>query len=228
MGQEKHFKGSQSLTDIVLGMSDGLTVPFALAAGLSSALDNNNLIITAGLAEVVAGSIAMGLGGYLAAKTGAEHYHNERLREAYEIEHMPEAEEQEVDDALVVYGISADTRLRFIEDLKKNKENYIEFMMRFELGLERPNPKQAYKSGIVIGFAYVVGGMIPLLSYWYTETPNEGLMWSSISTGIVLLVFGYFKSKLTGQSPVWGAIRVCLISAVAATAAYLLAKLVGG
>ncbi len=228
MGHEKHFNGSQSLRDIVLGMSDGLTVPFALAAGLSSALSDNNLIITAGVAEVAAGSIAMGLGGYLAAKTSAEHYNNERLREAYEIEHMPEAEEQEVDEALIVYGISEKTRAMFIEDLKQNKENYIEFMMRFELGLERPNPNQAYKSGLVIGGAYIVGGMIPLFSYWHTDTPDEGLMWSSISTGIVLLAFGYFKSKLTGQNPIWGAIRVCLISAVAAGAAYLLAKSLGG
>lgn len=228
MGNEKHFNGSQSLTDIVLGMSDGLTVPFALAAGLSSALHDNNLIITAGLAEVAAGSIAMGLGGYLAAKTSAEHYHNERLRESYEIDHMPDAEEQEVDDALVVYGISESTRKMFIEDLKKDKENYIEFMMRFELGLEKPNPNQAYKSGLIIALAYVGGGMIPLLSYWYTNTPNEGLVWSSVSTGFVLLVFGYFKSKLTGQNPIWGAVRVCLISAVAAGAAYLLAKFFGG
>ncbi len=228
MGHEKHFKGSQSLTDLVLGMSDGLTVPFALAAGLSSALSNNNLIITAGIAEVAAGSIAMGLGGYLAAKTGAEHYDNERLREAYEIEHMPEAEELEVDEALIVYGISAATRKLFIEDLKQDKENYIEFMMRFELGLERPNPNQAYKSGLIIALAYIVGGMIPLLSYWATNTPNEGLIWSSISTGIVLLVFGYFKSRITGQNPILGALRVCLISAVAAGAAYLLAKFFGG
>ena len=228
MGNEKHFNGSQALSDIVLGMSDGLTVPFALAAGLSSALHDNNLIVTAGLAEVAAGSIAMGLGGYLAAKTSAEHYNNERQREAYEIEHMPEAEEQEVDDALVVYGISKDTRLKFIEDLKQNKENYIEFMMRFELGLERPNPNQAYKSGLVIALAYVAGGIIPLVSYWHTRTPNDGLIWSSVSTGVVLLVFGYFKSKLTGQNPIWGAVRVCFISAVAAGAAYLLAKFFGG
>lgn len=228
MGQEKHFSGSQNLTDIVLGMSDGLTVPFALAAGLSSAIHDNHLIITAGLAEVAAGSIAMGLGGYLAAKTSAQHYHHERMRESYEIDHMPEAEEKEVDEALEIYGISRETRILFIEDLKKDKENYIEFMMRFELGLEKPNPNQALKSGFIIALAYVAGGMIPLLSYWYTQTPNEGLMWSCFSTGIVLLLFGYFKSKLIGQNPIMGALRVCLISGVAAGAAYLLAKFFGG
>lgn len=228
MGNEKHFKGSQSLSDIVIGMSDGLTVPFALAAGLSSALNDNDLIVTAGLAEVAAGSIAMGLGGYLAAHTEAEHYKNERIRESYEIDHMPEAEEKEVDEVLLEYGISKHTRDSFINDLKQNKENYIEFMMRFELGLEKPNPNQAYKSGIIIALAYIFGGVIPLLSYNYTKTPDEGLLWSSVTTGFVLLAFGYFKSKVTGQNPIIGSLRVCIISAVAAGAAYMLAKFIGG
>jgi VIT1/CCC1 family predicted Fe2+/Mn2+ transporter len=224
---EKHFKSPQTVTDIVLGMSDGLTVPFALSAGLSSALGDNHLITTAGIAEIVAGCIAMGLGGYLAGKTEAEHYDSELQREYQEVESMPEKEEAEIKEILAEYNISPSVQDTFVKDLQKDKTKYVEFMMRFELGLERPDDNAALKSGIIIGLAYVVGGMIPLSSYFFTSTPYQGLFYSCIITATVLFIFGFIKSKVIGQNPIKGALRVLIVSALAAGAAYYIASLFG-
>lgn len=225
MSTEKHFNSPQTVTDIVLGMSDGLTVPFALSAGLSSALSDNHLITTAGVAEIVAGCIAMGLGGYLAGRTEAEHYESELQREYYEVDHFPEKEAQEVKEILADYGISEHVQQVFVDDLSKDKDKYVDFMMRYELGLEKPDKNAALKSGVLIGLAYIVGGFVPLASYFFTNTPHEGLLYSCIITAVVLFVFGYVKNKIIGQNPIMGAFRVLLVSAVAAGAAYYIAKL---
>lgn len=222
--EEKHLKSSAFITDAVIGMADGLTVPFALAAGLSGAVNSNAIIITAGVAEIVAGSIAMGLGGYLAGKTEVEHYQSELKREYDEVERLPEKEKAEVKEVFANYGISEQSQNIIVEELAKNKDQWVNFMMKFELGLEEPHINRARNSAATIGTSYIIGGMIPLTAYFFTDTPYEGLVVSSVLTIICLFVFGYFKSKVTGQPPLLGAIKVTLIGIAAATAAFLVAK----
>jgi predicted membrane protein (TIGR00267 family) len=192
--KEEHLGSSAFITDIVIGMSDGLTVPFALAAGLSGAVQSNAVVITAGIAEIVAGSIAMGLGGYLAGKTEQEHFQAELQREYHEVENVPE------------------------------KEKWVDFMMKYELGLEKPDVNRARNSAATIGISYIIGGLIPLTAYFFTSTPSEGLLISAMLTVICLFIFGYFKSKVTGQPPVKGAVKVTFIGITAAAAAFLVAK----
>lgn len=223
---EEHFKSSEMVRDIVIGMADGLTVPFALAAGLSGAVDSNAIVITAGVAEIVAGSIAMGLGGYLAAKTEADHYHAELKREYYEVEKLPHKEKEEVQEVLEAYGISEETRVKVAEEMSLNKDKWVDFMMKYELGLEQPDDKRAGKSAANISISYVVGGFIPLTAYFFTSHPHDGLIYSAIITLIALFIFGYFKSKATGQSPLSGAMRTTLIGALAAAAAFGIALLI--
>lgn len=220
---EKHLKSSDLITDIVIGMSDGLTVPFALAAGLSGAVSNNNIIITAGIAEIVAGCIAMGLGGYLAGKTEQEHYQSELKKEYDEVEAIPDKELQEVKDVFATYGISKEGQDMLALELSKDKHKWVDFMMKFELGLEQPNQNRARNSAITIGLSYFVGGLLPLSAYFMTDTPHNGLLLSVIFTTISLFVFGYFKSKVTGQPPFKGALKVTLIGLIAAAAAYFVA-----
>jgi vacuolar iron transporter family protein len=220
---EKHLKSSDFITDIVIGMSDGLTVPFALAAGLSSAVGSNTIIITAGIAEIVAGCIAMGLGGYLAGKTELEHYQSELKREFAEVENIPEKEIQEVKEVFAEYGIDEEGQSLLATQLSKNKTKWVDFMMKFELGLERPNTNRARNSALTIGLAYFVGGLLPLMAYFFTSTPHKGLFVSAIITTLCLFIFGYFKSKITGQPPFKGAIKVTLIGLIAAAAAYFVA-----
>ena len=212
------------LQDIVIGLSDGLTVPFALAAGLSGAVQSSNLVITAGLAEVVAGSIAMGLGGYLAGRTEIEHYASELEREHREVQEVPETERAEVDELLAEMGLSAATRAAAVRELTANPEHWVQFMMKYELGMEKPDPKQAPKSAATISIAYAVGGLIPLSAYFVTDSPAQGLLWSAVITLLCLLVFGYFKSRITGQPPVWGALKMAGIGALAAAAAFFVAR----
>lgn len=221
---EDHLKSSEFISDIVIGMSDGLTVPFALAAGLSGAVDNNSVVITAGVAEIVAGCIAMGLGGYLAGKTEQEHYQNELKREYEEVERVPEREIEEVKEVFAEYGLSPESQSIIALELSKNKDKWVDFMMRFELGLEQPHPNRARNSAITIGLSYIVGGLLPLSAYFFTSKPTDGLILSSIITTLCLFVFGYFKSKVTGQSPIYGALKVTLIGLVAAGAAFGIAK----
>lgn len=226
--QEEHFTGSQVVRDIVIGMSDGLTVPFALAAGLSGAVDSTSIIITAGLAEIVAGSIAMGLGGYLAGKTEIEHYDSELKREYDEVELYPEREKQEVRDVFKEYGLSEQSTERIVEEMAKDKDKWVQFMMRYELGLEKPELNRARQSALTIGVSYIVGGLVPLSPYVFAETTTSGLMYSCVFTGLCLFLFGYLKSKVINQPPLAGAIRITAIGALAAASAYFVAKMIGG
>ncbi|MEO6884504.1 MAG: VIT1/CCC1 transporter family protein [Bacteroidia bacterium] len=225
MHHEKHFKQSNLVRDIVIGMSDGLTVPFALAAGLSGAVHQNSIIITAGIAEICAGSIAMGLGGYLAGQTEIEHYDSELKREYIEIKEFYETEKKEVREIFAEYGLSEQSQHIIVDELAKNEHKWVDFMMRYELGLERPDRERAKKSALNIGVAYIIGGSIPLLGYVFTKTPSVGLLVSSGITLICLLTFGYMKSKLTEQSPLKGALKTTVIGIVAASAAFLIAHL---
>jgi VIT1/CCC1 family predicted Fe2+/Mn2+ transporter len=222
---ESHFQSSDLVTDIVIGMSDGLTVPFALAAGLSGAVHDTHVIVIAGLAEVVAGSIAMGLGGYLAGKTEIDHYNAEEKREVYEVENMPEKEKEEVRVIFANMGMSEATQIQVVEEMARDKAKWVDFMMRYELGLEKPDAHRARKSALNIGISYIVGGLVPLSPYFFLTTPLEGLKWSAAITVLCLFVFGFFKAKVTGQNPWGGAVRVMLIGSVAAAAAFFIAKL---
>ncbi|MFM2375632.1 MAG: hypothetical protein RLZZ165_729 [Bacteroidota bacterium] len=225
---EDHLKSSEFITDIVIGMSDGLTVPFALAAGLSGAVGSNGVILTAGIAEIVAGSIAMGLGGYLAGKTEQEHYASELRREYDEVERLPEREKQEVREIFAEMGLNAQIQETIVEEMVKDKDKWVSFMMKYELGLEPPHVNRARNSALTIGIAYIAGGLIPLLGYILTSTPMQGLLSSAILTVICLFIFGYFKSKITGQHPIQGAFKVTGVGVAAAGVAFLIAKLIGG
>lgn len=224
---EEHFLQSGLIRDVVIGMADGLTVPFALAAGLSGAVDNNAIIITAGLAEICAGSIAMGLGGYLAGRTEIEHYDSELKREHYEVKHFYEKEKEEVREVFAAYGLSPQTQTVIADEMAKDEDKWVNFMMKYELGLDKPDEKRARKSALNIGIAYIIGGIVPLSAYFFTDTPNDGLMYSAMITVVCLFVFGYFKSKYTGQPPVKGALSTTAIGLIAAAAAFFIAKLVG-
>lgn len=223
--EEEHLKSSDALRDIVIGMSDGLTVPFALAAGLSGAVISTGIIVVAGIAEIAAGSIAMGLGGYLAGKTEQDHYNSELKRESEEVERVPETEKEEVRAFFENIGLSRELQTQAVEEIAKDKEKWVDFMMKHELGLERPDPKRATKSALNIGSSYIVGGLVPLSPYFFLDEPIEALKISAIVTLICLFVFGYMKSRFTGVNPVEGAIRVALIGALAAAAAFGVAKL---
>ncbi|WP_131539726.1 VIT1/CCC1 transporter family protein [Pedobacter nototheniae] len=223
---EKHLKSSAFISDIVIGMSDGLTVPFALAAGLSAAVSSNSIIITAGIAEIIAGCIAMGLGGYLAGKTEQEHYESELKREYLEVENVPEKEKEEVKEIFAEYGLDEKAQDLIVDQLSRNKDHWVDFMMKFELGLERPDINRARNSALTIGFSYCVGGMLPLSAYFFTSMPQDGLILSAILTTICLFVFGYFKSRVTGQPPIKGAFKVTAIGLIAAAAAFLIARLI--
>lgn len=223
---EQHLESSDLLRDIVIGMSDGLTVPFALAAGLSGAVNSTSLIIIAGLAEVAAGSIAMGLGGYLAGRTEVDHYNSELRREYDEVERLPEREKEEVREFFEHLGLSAQVQQQAVSELTKDKDRWVDFMMKHELGLEKPDEKRAGKSAFNIGISYVLGGLIPLLPYFFIKDPIEGLKLSAAITLVCLFLFGYFKSKMTGIPPFTGALKVMLIGAVAATAAFAIARFI--
>jgi vacuolar iron transporter family protein len=225
---EQHMRSSDILTDVVIGMSDGLTVPFALAAGLSGAVGQShlNLIWIAGLAEIAAGSIAMGLGGYLAGKTEVDHYNSELKREYDEVERVPDIERNEVKEFFSGLGLSQEVQEKAVEEMTKDKEKWVDFMMKYELGLDKPDPQRAHKSAFNIGFSYVVGGLIPLSPYFFVDDGITGLRISAIITLCCLFVFGYFKSKLTGVNPINGAFRVMIIGALAAGCAFGVARLI--
>lgn len=225
---EKHFTSGAIVRDVVIGMADGLTVPFALAAGLSGAVLSTSIIVTAGLAEIVAGSIAMGLGGYLAGRSEVEHYDNEYRREIYEIDKLLEHEKDEVIEIFESYGLTRAESTPIVDSLATRPTDFADFMMRFELGLEKPDPKRALQSGATIGGAYALGGMIPLMPYILTNEVSEALTWSVVITVIALFVFGYVKGRFTGTKPLKSAAQTCLIGSVAAAAAFFIARLIGG
>lgn len=223
---EQHMQGSEILTDIVIGMSDGLTVPFALAAGLSGAVSQEhlNLIWIAGLAEIAAGSIAMGLGGYLAGKTEVDHYNSELRREYDEVRRLPEREKEEVKEFFSNLGLSEEVQEKAVAEMTRDKDVWVDFMMKYELGLDKPDPRRARKSAFNIGVSYIAGGLIPLSPYFFVHDGLTGLKISSVITLICLFIFGYFKSRITGVNPLAGAIRVMVIGALAAGCAFAVAR----
>ncbi len=222
---ESHLQSSELLRDIVIGMSDGLTVPFALAAGLSGAVDHSNIILIAGIAEIAAGSIAMGLGGYLAGKTEQDHYSSEVKREYEEVENLPHKEIEETKEFFANIGLSKEIQDKATAEISQDKDRWVEFMMKYELGLEKPNPKRATKSALNIGLSYIAGGIIPLSPYFFIDTTTEALQYSVVATLLCLFIFGFFKSKITGINPWSGALKVMLIGALAAGAAFGVARL---
>ncbi|KAL2631193.1 hypothetical protein R1flu_015879 [Riccia fluitans] len=217
---EKHFTAGDFVRDVVIGMSDGLTVPFALAAGLSGAAAPSSIVVTAGLAEVAAGSIAMGLGGYLAAKSDADYYWNERKREEEEIEEVPDTEASEVAEILAKFGLQPEEYWPVVNALRKRPEAWIDFMMRFELGLEKPEPGRALQSALTIAGAYIVGGIIPLFPYMVIPQAIEALKISVGVTLVALLIFGFVKGMFTGTKPLASALQTAVIGAVASAAAF--------
>ncbi len=230
---EPHLESSDVLKDIVIGMSDGLTVPFALAAGMVSAVKNvsidpTKIIILAGIAEIAAGSIAMGLGGYLAGKTESDHYDSELKREYYEVDKLPDIEKAETKQVFAEWGLSEELQEKAVTEIMKDKDRWVNFMMRFELGLAKPDPKRARKSAFNIGASYIVGGLIPLSPYFFVNDAIEGLKLSVAITLICLFIFGYFKSRLTGVNAWGGGVKVMFIGAAAAATAFFIAKLVSG
>lgn len=227
-GGEQHFTASDTVRDLVIGMADGLTVPFALAAGLSGAVAANPLIVTAGLAEIAAGCVAMGLGGYLAARTDAQHYQSERAREEQETRDYPEREKWEVAAILHRYGLRGETLTRATEAIAADRRRWVDFMMRFELDLKEPAAGRAAQSAATIGGAYVVGGMIPLAPYILMAETRPALLLSSALTGTALFAFGWLKAAVTGLPRFGGALQTLAIGGLAAAVAFLVAKAVGG
>jgi VIT1/CCC1 family predicted Fe2+/Mn2+ transporter len=223
---EKHFTASETVRDIVIGMSDGLTVPFALAAGLSGAVSSTNIIITAGLAEIAAGSIAMGLGGYLAARTDAEHYAAEKTREQRETFEMPEEEADEVAEVFRAYGLKENDVDTVVKAIRKDRKKWVDFMLKFELGLDKPDPKRARVSAITIAGSYIIGGLVPLSPYVFFHTARNALIASVFFTLAALLVFGYVKGKFTIKRPFRSAWQTATVGGLAATAAFVIAKLI--
>jgi vacuolar iron transporter family protein len=221
---EKHFTAGDAVRDVVIGMSDGLTVPFALAAGLTGAISQTHLIVTAGFAEIAAGSIAMGLGGYLAARGDAEHYGHEQVREEQEIVTMPEAEAREVREIFQTYGLSAEECATVVESLRKRPKDWVTFMMRFELGLEEPKRNRAWKSALTIAIAYIVGGIIPLSAYLMLSDVHSALRLSVLVTLAALAVFGGIKGRFTGVPIIRSALQTSIIGGLAATAAFGIAR----
>lgn len=223
---ERHFTAGDVVRDVVIGMSDGLTVPFALAAGLSGAVDASAIIVTAGLAEVAAGSIAMGLGGYLAGKSDAEHYASERRREQQEVKEKPGAEVAEVAAIFQSYGLSAEESAPVVRALTQSPDAWVDFMMRFELGLEKPDPGRAARSALTIAGSYVAGGMIPLAPYLVLSSAHQALVISVAVTLLALAVFGYVKGHFTGARPLRSSVQTVVIGSLAAAAAFLIARVI--
>jgi VIT1/CCC1 family predicted Fe2+/Mn2+ transporter len=225
---EHHFTSGNVVRDIVIGMSDGLTVPFALAAGLSGAVaaGSTRIIVIGGLAEIAAGSIAMGLGGYLAARGDAEHYAQERLREEREVVEIPEEEKAEISRIFQSYKVTEQEAAHVVEGLARDPKAWVDFMMKFELGLEEPEPRRAITSAATIAFAYVAGGFIPLSPYMLSGNAIRGLILSATVTLAALGIFGFIKGRYTGTSPMRSAVQTVVIGGLAAGAAFLLAKLI--
>jgi VIT1/CCC1 family predicted Fe2+/Mn2+ transporter len=225
--REKHFTASDLVRDIVIGMSDGLTVPFAIAAGMTGAAVDAKLVIIAGLAEIAAGSISMGLGGYLAGRSDVEHYDVERQREEEETRQIPEVEAQEVADILNDLGLSQEEAAPVVTALRRQRDKWVDFMMRFELGLERPNPRRAWQSAVTIAASYAVSGFIPLSPYMVVPNIQSALLYSVTVTILALFIFGYIKGRITGVQALRSALQTALIGGVAAGAAFGLARWLG-
>ena len=225
---EKHFEATATVRDVVIGMSDGLTVPFALAAGLTgTAAATSTIVVIAGLAEIAAGSIAMGLGGYLAARTDRDHYLSEREREIRETVEVPEKEAEEVADVFRGYGMSEGDIAPVVAAIRADQNRWVDFMMRFELGFEEPDPKRARNSAATIAISYILGGLVPLSPYMLVRTLYDALAVSVVVTLAALFVFGYVKGKLTGIHPLRGGLQTVVIGGLASAVAFGLARLIG-
>jgi vacuolar iron transporter family protein len=224
--REEHFRGGDTVKDIVIGMSDGLTVPFALAAGISGAISAAHIVVTAGFAEIAAGSIAMGLGGYLAARSEVEHYRSERAREETEIREKPDVEAEEVAEFFRQYGLAGQEYGPVVAGLRTKPKAWRDFMMRFELGLEEPDPKRALQSAVTIAVSYIVGGIIPLAPYIACHDIKAAFCFSVVFTLTALAVFGFVKGKFTGVSKIRSALQTVLVGGCAAGVAYALAKVI--
>ena len=224
MHDEKHFLHGDLVRDVVIGMSDGLTVPFALAAGLSGAVSSSKLIVTAGIAEIAAGAVAMGLGAYLAAKSEAEHYASELAREHAEVRDMREHEERETREVFAGFGVPASATESILDALRKDPDSWVQFMMRFELGLEKPALERMWKGPAAIAGAYIVGGTVPLAPYMMIKAPLDALGVSVLLTLFALALFGALKSHFTGAPKLRGALQTTLVGAVAAGVAFALAR----
>ena len=223
---ERHFQASDTVRDIVIGMSDGLTVPFALAAGLSGTVGETGIVVIAGLAEIAAGSIAMGLGGYLAARTDRDHYHSEVQREVRETFEMPEEEEEEVARVFREYGLPPEDVNRIVTAIASDRDRWVDFMMRFELGLEAPDPGRARRSAFTIAVSYIVGGLVPLSPYMAIGRIFTALEISVVVTLVALFFFGFFKGRFTGISPLRGGLQTVLIGGLASAAAFAIARVI--
>ncbi len=222
---EEHFRSSDAVRDVVIGMSDGLTVPFALAAGLSGAHVSTSVVVLAGLAEIAAGSIAMGLGGYLAARTDAEHYQSELRREIRETRELPEKETAEVREVFEGFGLTAEQIAPVVATITANEKRWVDFMMKFELNLDEPDPARALRSATTIGVSYIVGGLIPLAPYFIAAELKRALVASVAVTLTALFAFGGVKARFTGI-PLWrGGVQTALIGGLAAAAAFGIAGL---
>jgi len=224
---ERHFESAETVRDIVIGMADGLTVPFALAAGLSGAAAASRIVVIAGLAEIAAGSIAMGLGGYLAARTDLEHYISELKREWRETKELPDQEAEEVAALFRQFDMSHAQIEPVVDAIRSNRKRWVDFMMRFELGLERPDPKRARRSAVTIAGSYIAGGLVPLLPYMLVGNIAMALLFSICVTLVALFAFGYVKGRYTGLPPLRGAVQTTLIGGLAAGAAFGIARLIG-
>lgn len=223
---ERHFSGSETVRDVVIGMSDGLTVPFALAAGLAGAVQNHWLIVIGGLAEMAAGSIAMGMGGYLAARSDADSYRAEVRREVEEVEQVPDVERDEVRHIFAEYGLAGQALEAAVAAITANKDAWVRFMMREELGLEEPHPQRALQSSLTIGGSYIAGGIVPLVPYFLPVTVTQSLLLSAAVTALALLIFGWVKGRFTGVVPGRSALQTVLVGGIAAGAAYIIARLI--
>jgi len=225
MHVESHFEASETVRDVVIGMADGLTVPFALAAGLTgTAMATSKLVVIAGLAEIAAGSIAMGLGGYLAARTDRDHYASERAREIRETVELPHKEREEVAHVFREFGMSEEHIKPVVDAISADQKRWVDFMMRFELGFEEPDPLRARNSAVTIAVSYILGGMVPLSAYMLVDDLKSALLWSVAVTLVALFIFGYVKGKLTGVAPLRGGVQTVVIGGLASAAAFGLAR----
>lgn len=226
--RERHFTGGETVRDIIIGMSDGLTVPFALAAGLAGSISQSSVVIAGGMSEIAAGAISMGLGGYLAAQSEADTYRAELERERREVREVPHRETEEVREILAGYGLEGEALKASVQGIISNHQNWVKFMMREELGLDEPDPKRAVFSAITIGGSYIAGGVVPLAPYALGLPVETAFLWSIVTTSVALLIFGAIKGKFTSVSPLKSGLQTLLVGSIAAIAAYGLARLVSG
>jgi len=222
---EEHTHEGVSVRDVILGVSDGLTVPFALAAGLSGAVESNFIVFLAGVAEMLAGGIAMGLGGYLSEKSHAEIYRKELAREQYEVQRVPEQEKREVRDIWKSRGYDGEELEQLVEAIIKDRRRWVDFMMREELGMIEPAVGAALKTSLTIGVSYVAGALVPLFPFILPLTIPQALLMSSATTLTTLFLVGIFKARYTGGLWWRSGLETLLIGAAAAGAAYVLVRL---